>query len=519
MNENIQKSQIEKEQELKKSRQTKLGWEDLRVAILTSDWELGQEISKVLRLYQVYGFYYAKLSELWQLLSSESIDLVIVDVRNLDDGELFLKNHPCFQGNKADNKTKIAFYFSPAHQSLLGAVSTLDSIGYINGELSLSHQCHPILKSVYALKELNQQLFDSQQENVVIRNRLTKRELELESFRRNVLRLQRATEVISKLQHNQVASPKDFVDILWKFFHQWRVIKNFSFMMLNSSGQRMVSPEILSDKYVELTSFWLEKACLTGIPQHVQQAAHELVLNHEDFSLNAITLKVCGQNDFPDILVFITATEDSQVVDSSPHATPQWMYLEQILSNHFRHSLLSYRQQSQNSADFQIPMWDALEMLEENSQMNLDGGQKCVNIDFSEWNKWIVRPSNHKIKYRSFWGDFVSQLKDSLTKECKVSCFGTWGILVFLPADSFEVNFQKCKALTSNFEYWRYLNDSQISVPMQIRPRVQILINDPKYYLKRCILDLMPLPDEAQDNKMSRERKMDLNAGPNNSSY
>jgi hypothetical protein len=144
----------------------------------------------------------------------------------------------------------------------------------------------------------------------------------------------------------------------------------------------------------------------------------------------------------------------------------------------------------------------------------MDGGQRCINIDFSEWNKWLIKPSNHKIKYRSLWSDFISNLQESVSEHCRISCFGTWSILVFIPSDLFEQNFQKVKGLVSQFEYWRYLNDGELTTPANIKPKVQILVNDPKYYLKRCILDQMPLPMSETSTS-----KLDPHAGPQLTSY
>ena len=480
--------------------------EDLRVAILTSDWEVGQELSKVLRLHQVYAFYYAKLDELWQLLSSESIDLAIVDVKNLDDGDRFLLKHPSI----IQKKTKLGIYFNPAYHSLLGSLAQTEILGLINSDFSLSHQLAPLINTIFSLKTLEMQNDSLSLEKNQLYNRVVKREVELESFKRNVQRLKKATEVIAKLKHGQVSSPKDFTEVLWKFFHQWRVVKNFTFFMLNSSGQRIVCPEILSDKYVPLSPFWLDKPCLTGIPQHVQLSVHEMLMNHDDFGLTTITLKICGHFDFPEILVCLTTLEEVRPQEFSSQAAPQWMYLEQILSNHFRQGLLEYQQSQKIQSKFQMEIWDALEMLEENSQLNIDGGQRCINIDFSEWNKWLVKPANHKIKYRALWSDFVTMLQETLSDNCRISNYGTWSILVFIPSDLFEANFQKCKSSVNQFEYWRYLNDAQLTVPSQIKPKIQILANDPKYYLKRCVLDLMPLPEES---------KMDHYAGPQLSSH
>lgn len=456
-----------------------LSYGDLKVALLTDNLAVGQEISTICRLFEVYPFYYQKLSDLWQLLLTEEVDLVVVDVSKLEESGLALKDHPVlYQG-----KTFLGIFFDPKHKSLLGAATALPHLGYINRELSLSVQLKGMLNTILQIKNLREEVIKTHQAARAMQQKMDSSESRMDKITTNLAKMIRVVDIVKKFQTRPLSDRKSFTDLLDNFLDSWKLVKNFSIASLNESDQKIFSPMMKSSKSLSITPFWLGEPAFEGIHRLAKEAM--LTQAYEMLGVDVIVLEIKGVRNFPEMILFIKVEEEKL---SSIEDGYHWVLLEQILNNLFKSAMISENKNLQVQEKF-VTTWSAFDLLDKNADLSTDTGDRLVNINFKEFNIFVTAKPMQPFQWKSFMTDFLTGVQEVLNGACKISTFGTEHVMVFLPQEGIELRYQILKEFVQRFEYWLYFNPQNILIPREVLPVTQLVAADSYHFLRRYVFN------------------------------
>jgi len=457
---------------------------DLKVALLTDNLVVGQEISTICRLFEVYPFYYQKLGDLWQLLLTEEVDLVIVDVNKIEESGLTLKDHPAL----IQMKTSLGIFFEPKHKTLLGAAAGLPHLGYINRELSLSVQLKAMLNAVLQMKQLRLEIQRTHHAARVMQQKVDTTEMRMEKMTNNLSKMIRVVEIVKKFQTRPLSDRKSFTDLLDNFLDSWKLIKNFSLISLNESDQKLFSPSLKSSKSIELAPFWLAEPAIDGIHRLAKEAL--LTKAYEEMGVDVIVLEIKGVRDYSEMLLFIEVEDEKyNSIEDGYH----WILLEQILNNLFKGAMIAEGRNMKTQEKF-IPVWSAFDLLDHNANLSTDTGDRLVNVNFKEFNIFVTSKPMQPFQWKSFMTDFLTGIQEVLKNACKISTFGTEHVLVFLPQEGLELRYQILKDYIQKFEYWLYFDPQNILIPREVCPQTQLVAADSYHYLRRYVFSELRSP-------------------------
>lgn len=457
---------------------------DLKVALLTDNLVVGQEISTICRLFDVYPFYYQKLSDLWQLLLTEEVDLVIVDINKIEESGLVLKDHPAL----IQLKTSLGIFFEPKHQTLLGAAAGLPHLGYINRELSLSVQLKSMLNAVLQMKQLRQEIQRTNTAARIMQQKVDATEMRMEKMTNNLSKMIRVVDIVKKFQTRPLSDRKSFTDLLDNFLDSWKLIKNFSLISLNESDQKLYSPSLKSNKAIGLDPFWLAEPAADGIHRLAKEAL--LTKAYGEMGVDVIVLEIKGVRDCPEMLLFLQAEDEKySTIEDGYH----WILLEQILNNLFKGAMIAEGRNMKTQEKF-IPVWSAFELLDHNANLTTDTGDRLVNINFKEFNIFVTSKPMQPFQWKSFMTDFLTGIQEVLKNACKISTFGTEHVLVFLPQEGLELRYQILKDYVQKFEYWLYFDPQNVLIPREVSPQTQLVAADSYHYLRRYVFNELRSP-------------------------
>lgn len=452
---------------------------DLKVALLTDNMVIGQEISTICRLFDVYPFYYQKLSDIWQLLLTEEVDLVIVDIVKIEEAGLVLKDHPAlYQG-----KTSLGIFFEPKYKTLLGAAAGMPHLGYINRELSLSVQLKALLNTVLQVKRLQTEIINTNAVARMMQQKVDASEMRMEKLTANLSKMIRVVDIVKKFQTRPLSDRKAFIDLLDNFLESWKLIKNFSLISLNESDQKLYSPASKSSKSVGLSAFWLAEPAYDGIHRLAKEAL--LTQAYEVMGVDVIVLEIKGVRDYAEMVLFLEVEDEKY---SSIEDGYHWILLEQILNNLFKGAMISEGKNNQTQEKF-IPVWSAFELLDHNANLSTDTGDRLVNINFKDFNIFVTSKPMQPFQWKSFMTDYLTGIQDLLKGACKISTFGTEHVLVFLPQEGLELRYQLLKEYVQKFEYWLYFDPQNILIPRETFPQTQLVAADSYHYLRRYVFN------------------------------
>lgn len=467
-----------------------LTYGDLKIALLTDNLAVGQEISTICRLFEVYPFYYQKLSDLWQLLLTEEVDLVVVDITKLEEAGLALKDHPVlYQG-----KTFLGIFFDPKHKSMLGAATALPHLGYINRELSLSVQLKGMLNTILQIKNLRQEVVKTHQVARQMQQKMDSSDARMEKITTNLSKMIRVVDIVKKFQTRPLSDRKSFVELLDNFLDSWKLVKNFTITSLNESDQKIFSPSLKSAKSLPISPFWLGEPAYAGIHRLAKEAL--LAQAYGILGVDVIVLEIKGVRDFPEMILFIKVEDEKlSTIEDGYH----WVLLEQILNNLFKSAMISENNNLQTQEKF-VTTWSAFDLLDRNADLSTDTGDRLVNINFKEFNIFVTAKPMQPFHWKSFMTDFLTGIQEVLSGACKISTFGTEHVMVFLPQEGIELRYQILKEFVHKFEYWLYFNPQNVLIPQDILPVTQLVAADSYHYLRRYVFnELRNVPTKSNE--------------------
>jgi hypothetical protein len=440
---------------------------DLSVAILMDDLASAKDIAGALRQNNILAHHYQTLEEFWVASSIQTPDLVIVDVTKMSQGSVQFRQHP----KVLDNSLCYAFFSKDSTKILLQSTLGLKPFGFIHNDASLNAQVISLaerrtdqLKKQHELNELQLRV-----------QRLQTKSQRMISDRSNAEEFRASFDFIRKLctEMEEDSTKQDFVVSLLSKMDHWDGIDGFGVYELNQSGQKLVSPETNKRKYHPFPALWLGQTNTNGIEVFAQDMAQQVA--NDLFEIEPIMIKIHGGTAAPDILLFISFTQERM-------ASFPWDVFESSLSSSFRRLKL-YRQMPQYSSQF-LPMWEALDNLDRLQKSGVEADTRILSLSLIPLTDVAKRKANNKFYWSSFFNDFFLQLSGRLQKSTKLSLFGPWHVMFFIPKENLESEFQMLQNFLRQFGYWKFFEDNSQVLSEDMYPILKMVPASSAHYLR-----------------------------------
>lgn len=447
--------------------QTTLQGIELSVAILMDDLASAKEIASALRQSNIFAHHYQSLEEFWGACSLQLPDLAIIDVTKMSQGSIQFKTHP----KVVDRSLAYAFYSKDSTKMLLSSTFNLAPVGYLHHDISLNAQIVNILtrrmetlKLARDKKELEMRLQKMQARS----QRIIAERSDAEEFRAHFDFIRNlCTEIEAE------STRQDFTRCLIEKMETWEAAHGYGLFELNQNGQKLISPEISKRKHHPFPSLWLGQANTHGIEEFAQDMATQVA--NDLFDVAPVMIRIYSGSNNPDMLLYISFTEERMV--NFP-----WDVLESMLSSSLRRLKL-YQQLPQYANQF-LPMWEALDNMDRMQKETKDEDMRIIALSLIPLTNIAKKRAHNKFFWSSFFNDFFLQLSGRLQKTTKLSLFGPWHVVFFVPSENVETETLMLQSFIKQFSYWKFFEDNSQVLSEEMYPILKLIPASSAHYLR-----------------------------------
>lgn len=465
---------------------------ELSVAILMDDFASAKEIASALRQNNILAHHFQSLDEFWVASNIQTPDLVIVDVTKMSQGSVQFRQHP----KVLDNSLCYVFYSKDSTKILLQSTFGLKPFGYIQNDASLGVQIMTLVDRRFKL--LSQQKEIKELEMRI--QRLQTRSQRLITDRSSAEEFKANFEFIrtfcSDIENESLV--QDFTQALLAKLEKWEGISGYGIYELNQSGQKLISPDSGKRKYHPFPSLWLGQANHSGIEKFAQEMATQVA--NDLFETEPVMLKIHAGNKQPDLILYLSYREERM-------ASFPWDVFESILSSSFRRLKL-HQQIPQYTSQF-TPMWEALDNMD---KMQIAGGESDTRILCLSLIPMIdvaKKRIQNKFYWSAFFNDFFVQLSGRLNKTTKLSLFGPWHVVFFIPKEDLETEFQMLQTFIKQFGFWKFFEDNSQVLSEDMLPTIKLLPASSAHYLKIFEKEFEDRSSHQETKKIMNQSRID----------
>lgn len=473
--------------------QTTLQGIELSVAILMDDLASAREVSSALRQSNIYAHHYHSLEEFWAAISIQQPDLAIIDVTKMSQGAIQFKAHP----KVVDRSLAYAFYSKDSTKILLQSTFGMNSIGYLHHDSSLPSQIISLLgrhaemlKLAREKKELEARI----QRLQVRSQRIIAERSGAEEFRSHFEFIRNFCAEIERESARQ-----DFTHSLLEGLEKWDAAAGYGLYELNQNGQKLISPEISKRKHHPFPSLWLGQTNSHGIELFAQDMATQVA--NDLFEIAPVSIRIHAGNNNPEMLLFVSFSEERMV--NFP-----WDVFESMLSSSLRRLKL-YQQMPQYSAQF-LPMWEAMDNMDRMQKASVDSDMRIVALSLIPLTDIAKKRPHNKFFWSSFFNDFFLQLSGRLQKTTKLSLFGPWHVLFFIPRENVEVETTMLQSFVKQFGYWKFFEDNSQVLSEEMLPILKLIPASSAHYLRIFEKEFGEMATAEEGKRLTNQARTDM---------
>lgn len=447
--------------------QTAIQGTELSVAILMDDLSSAKEIAQSLRQFNIFAHHYQNLDEFWVASDIQVPDLVVVDVTKMSLGSVQFRQHP----KVVDGSMTYIFFSKDTTKILLQSTLGLKPYGYVHDDITLGAQVKTLVErriqevtKTHQLKDLESRV-----------ERLQSRSKRLISDRSSAEEFKAHFEFIKNFCSEIEADSQksDFARSLFRKLEKWDAITAYGMYELNQSGQKLVAPEVTQKKFHPFPSLWLGQTNQHGVEEFAQDMGTQVA--NDLFENEPVMIRIHAGNKNPDMLLFLESNEER--MKDFP-----WEVFESSLSSSLRRLKL-YQQLPQYSSQF-LPMWEAMDFMDRLQKESVDSDTRIICLSLVPLTDVAKRKTQNKFYWSSFFNDFFLQLSGRIQKTTKLSLFGPWHVIFFIPKEGLETEFQMLDKFIRQFSYWKFFEDNSQVLAETTLPSLKLIPPSSAHYLR-----------------------------------
>lgn len=464
----------------------------LNVTILVEDVENAKTLAQALRKIEILPSIFTDLDDFDANIAKKTYDLAIVDVLKMTKGNKSIKE----LGLIESGKLPVAFFYDANSSLLSSSTYAVPNCGLINlDSFQIEEQILEIVE-----KGLNNKKLE------VINNKLKKEIISKEIGLGKMIKTQRSIEVkedyynkfktiISTLKLK--LKNLEFYDACFDVFENWEDVESFSFYELTPSGHKLVSPNSHLKKYVSLPSVWLGQKQTDSIQGYGQSLGYHVAVDYMGDNIVPILLK--GLDIEQPQAIFYIQTDEGLIENFD------WALFQEVLTAHYlRHVLLTKRYKIHEG--HMLSSWEFMSGLELSLQKALPSSKQVLVIDF---NKLVTCISEKGLPF--YWKNFIDQisagLRSLINDDFSMACMGTRHLIVHLDNKVIDQYSKNIKEYLNGFSYWRFFEDPDTILSMDLAPKLHYLGETPglllKYLDKSLKLDYHSRPNRTKPREIS----------------
>ena len=458
---------------------------ELSVAILMDDLASAKEIASALRQNNILAYHFQNLDEFWVASIIQTPDLVIVDVTKMSQGSVQFKQHP----KVIDQSLCYVFYSKESTKILLQSTYGLNPFGYIHNDSSLNVQIISLVNRRVDMIKHQKEMKDLEMRI----QRLQTRSQRLISDRSTAEEFKAHFEFMRKFcSEIEVDSLRqDFTQALISKLEKWDAIDGYGVYELNQSGQKLISPEISRKKHHPFPSLWLGQANHNGIEVFAQNMATQVA--NDLFEIEPVLLKIHAGNQCPDIVLFVSFKEERMM--NFP-----WDVFESMLSSSLRR--LKLHQQVPHLTSQFTPMWEALDSMDNMQKTGIESDTRIVCLSLIPIVNIAKKRMQNKFYWSAFFNDFFIQLSGRLNSSTKLSLFGPWHVVFFVPKEDLEGEFQMLQSFVRQFSFWKFFEDNSQVLSEDMMPTLKLIPASSSQYLKIFEKEFEDMASQHETNRL-----------------
>lgn len=433
---------------------------ELSVALLFQNIEDVKLFSQYFRQHGIIPFFYEDLKSFWSGIEDTRPDLAFVDVRNMSEGELVLKEHPMI----SHHLVPLMFYTTEKASPLLISTFDLPHFGVVQKGMFLKEQFESTLKrflDFYNLKKTADQHVDEiRAKDQQIEELLKARQMHDQKigYRQYMSVLTRETESLK----NKV----DFFKSIEAYFERIPEIDEFAFLELSFNAQKLISPLSSSTKFRMIPNLWLGNQSRNGIELFAQNMASQIVA--EAMGGDLISLVIKGQNQNPDKLIFVKTRVEAFFNEFD------WTLFEEYLNGIYAHYLLRGVKERSND-NRSMNAFEALQVFDQALYTGASNvtDSELVMLDLNSLFEVIKKRKSTRFYFEKFYDDFINRLETQTRIDFHLVEISLKHWVFMVKANRFEDFYKDLRDFSQKFHYWKYFEDSEQFLTLDIKPKIK----------------------------------------------
>ena len=153
-------------------------------------------------------------------------------------------------------------------------------------------------------------------------------------------------------------------------------------------------------------------------------------------------------------------------------------------------------------------MWEALDNMDRMQKSGVDSDLRIIALSLIPLTDVAKKRPNNKFFWSSFFNDFFLQLSGRLDKSTKLSLFGPWQVVFFIPRENVEVETQMLQNFIKQFGYWKFFEDNSQILSEDMMPSLKLIPASSSHYLRifeKEFQEMRVKEDEKQLMMMTRK--------------
>ena len=427
---------------------------NLNVALLVHSPKTGRDISNQLRQLEILSDYHRNLDELWLSIERLNYDLLIVDSKMLNDGDLSLLDHPRVK----NHSLPIIIYLNGTTpvKEVLEFQNNCYCIGLVRDDLPWELQIRPLLLNI-SQKRIQQVRLDVSEKKIKeyrerVGSMIEKLEVSKEFLDQHLL----FYKIFDKAGDYLESMP--FLSASLKALNEVLPIDKISSLIISPHSKQLFCPKIKAENYEELPFIHLDEEAKEGIDQNLSLRAREVV--HQVFGTNHIELQICGQFSHPSLIFYLEVNQIDE------NAFP-WKVLESLLTSLYRSELM--KRFSFNEEKFSI--WKFLDIAQSHSVFNSFSEYRVIEFDLSEISSFSLE-NHHIFSWERLRVDLENQMKGLLGKDLQFVEWAHNKVLMLVPREGVQKKFHQILEWNDHFPLWSYFTKDDLYIPSEVKIRV-----------------------------------------------
>jgi hypothetical protein len=408
--------------------------------------------------------------------------LCVVDVKLMSEGKLQLADHPLVKAEELP----LLFYYTDKTEPLLFSTYDLFNFGTIKKSKNYEGAFKTILKRINHLMIL-------ERENLTLKieqkSHLEKIEI-LQDENKEIKKEDRfkklAHEMILELESHR--GQLEFQVEVEQLFDSIDEVLEFASMELSFNGQKLISPLSHNRKSKTIPSLWLGQVCPDGIEVFAQNMATQVAMDVMGGQLVSLLIK--GQKTKPDKIIFVKSKSELF------YNSFDWNLIESFLSglNASYELKLNRKPIVENNFSNTFLAMSFLDQYVFGKSIYDHFGDKktidyrLINLDLSSLVEAISKKGNNRFYWNKFHQEFINKLEIQTRCSFKEFAYGVHSLSFLVEAQDFNYFFEELKIFANKFFYWKYFENSESVLGLEIKPKVAMLPLSSFAYLKSTYL-------------------------------